>query len=448
MKSQEQNDNPPRATQKNKKIKENHVQVGIKPVFSDPSRPPYNQSLKKTSSSLEQLPDSKIQKQAPNNPSLIAPSLMTTLSPIPSTEMDSSDDEMSSQTSPPAAASNTTSTSHKQMPNWMTSEEGQSIFVSIMAHARGAHGDYSQSLGHGNRRSFFCNLAETQFLPGGILEEYAPISSTMMQRRFVQATQYIKSQYDLQGSHSVGDEEEDTWPQAVTAYMDFVKWHDNIEGEQSKQKGELMEIQRSIIGQQPPFKRRMQNPCTGSNTRQRHSINDLGENTQVQVHLYPYQPHEPLQHHSRRAARRSHSVACLNHQNQTGIQATLRRQQRQNFNSTHVAQRIQNITALTFPLLEQISMMNNKLDMSLAGSQLRPVTAIREDIYTVLSKRQDVGNSSDIIGRHVLDEQLDILQQELKDRQSFDHMLMSHCEGIDVHNTSNSNNQGDVKDDE
>ena len=234
------------------------------------------------------------------------------------------------------------------------------------------------------KEQFFSKLAQTQFLPGGLLEEYAPVSSSVLQRQFVEAIQYIRTHYDLQGAHSVDDDEEDTWPQHVTAYMDYVECHESQVGNQTKQKQRLMAVQRSIIGQQPPLRRTVQHPCPDvrANTRHSHSINDIGEGTEVQVNQHPNEQNI--------AARRHHAMPPHHQQQHVGDQhAHRRQQQRQNVNASHAALRIQSISAITAPLLVQITMLNNRLTMSLAGSQLRNVSVIMQDIQTVLRQRHD-----------------------------------------------------------
>ena len=118
-------------------------------------QPPPNKVLQLKSPPFQMIQHPQPQMCSLNNPSITSPSLGPSLSQISSNKTDDSDNEMSTQTAPPAAASTTNSSSQLQMPNWMTTEEGQNIFVGIMAYARGAHGDYSQSLGHGKRTIFF-----------------------------------------------------------------------------------------------------------------------------------------------------------------------------------------------------------------------------------------------------------------------------------------------------
>ncbi len=347
-----------------------------------------------------------------------------------------SDDESSVQNTPPAASAAAGSLC-QQMPNWITTEEGQGIFVTIMAYARGANGDYSQSLAHGQRQRFFNNLAQTQFLEGGLFEGYAPISPTFLQRRFAEATQFVKSHFDLQGTHSADDNNEGTWPQYAVLYIDYLQWHDNRNDNESKQRRELMAIQRSIIGQQHALGRGPAiRPTTNNMAR-----NDLGDNTQVRVANCPNLGQEGRTIHGRIEARNLDTVRRHHHRRPGAQDVPRAQQQRQNVNGNPGALRLERITAIASPLLEQICKLNSHLTMSLAGSQLRSITAIRQDFHNVLRERQEAEDSMDRVGRQILDEQLHLLQQELEDRRSFDHMMLTHCQ--ENKNTFGHNNQED-----
>ena len=192
-------------------------------------------------------------------------------------------DENSTQnTSAPAATAEST-ISLRPMPNWITTNEGQHIFVSIMALARGANGNYSKTLCHGQRRRFFLMLAKTEFLPGGIFEEYIPISSIILQRRFAEMTQYIRSHFDLQGAHSTDNNDEGTWPQSALAYFDYLKWHDSQNNDDTKKRKKLMVIQRSIMGEQPTLGTQHKTVHPGPHLEHKRSTNELGAGTEVEV---------------------------------------------------------------------------------------------------------------------------------------------------------------------
>ena len=109
---------------------------------------------------------------------------------------------------------------------------------------------------------------------------------------------------------------------------------------------------------------------------------------------------------------------------------------------------MQNLTSVAAPMLEQISVLNSRLSLSLAGSQLRNITAIRRDVHTLLRERRDAVNNGDRVAQQLLHEQLHLLQQEFKDRRSFDHMLLNHCHGNNNNDDRNGNHDDEENDDD